>query len=236
MKNVKHPAALAELAGRYELTPAQQEQLGVVLATLEQDPQAPTSGRAAERALDVHLADSLVATELPVVRGAGSLVDIGSGAGMPGVALAVALPGCQVALLESQRRKCAFLEDLLRVAAVGNAEVVCARAEEWPAGRERHDVATARAVGAQALVLEYAAPLLKVGGVLVDWRGRRDPGEELAATRAAELLGLERREIIPVAPYPGAVELHLHVWAKLTATPERFPRRPGIARKRPLGG
>ncbi len=235
MKNVKHPAALAGLADRYGLSPAQQVRLGAVLDKLERDPHAPTSVRAAERALEVHLADSLVATELAEVRAAKSLVDIGSGAGMPGVVLAVALPGCQVRLLESQRRKCAFLGDLLEVVAVGNAEVVCARAEEWSAGRGRHDVASARAVGAQPLVLEYAAPLLKLGGVLVDWRGGRDPEEELAAARAGELLGLERREIVPVTPYPRAADLHLHVWAKLSATPERFPRRPGMARKRPLG-
>ena len=107
---------------------------------------------------------------------------------------------------------------------------------QWPAGRERHDAATARAVGAQPLVLEYAAPLLRVGGVLVDWRGRRDPEEERAAVRAGELLGLERRAIVAVTPYPQATDLHLHVWAKREATPERFPRRPGIAKKRPLGG
>jgi 16S rRNA (guanine527-N7)-methyltransferase len=236
MKNVKHPAALAGLADRYGLSPAQQVQLGAVLDALERDPRAPTSVRAPERALDVHVADSLVATELAEVRAAESLVDIGSGAGMPGVVLAVALPGCEVRLLESQRRKCVFLEDLLGIVAVGNAKVVCARAEEWPAGRERHDVASARALGAQPLVLEYAAPLLKLGGVLVDWRGRRDPEEERAAVRAGELLGLERREVVPVTPYPRAEDLHLHVWAKLSATPERFPRRPGIARKRPLGG
>lgn len=236
MKNVKHPASLAELCERYALDPGQQQQLATVLGALERDPRAPTGPRGAERALEVHLADSLVATELPELRAAGALVDIGSGAGLPGAVLAVALPDCRVRLLESQRRKCVFLEDLLRAAAIPNAEVVCGRAEEFPAGRELHDAATARALGVQALVLEYAAPLLRLGGVLVDWRGRRDPEEELAAARAGELLGLERRAIVPVAPYPGAVDLHLHLWAKLAATPERFPRRPGIARKRPLGG
>ncbi len=236
MKNVKHSAALVGLAERYSLSPAQREQLAAVLGAIERDPRAPTSVREPERALEVHLADSLVAVELPELKTAEALVDIGSGAGMPGVVLAVALPSCQVSLLESQSRKCAFLEDLLGAAGVPNAAVVCARAEQWPPGRERHDVACARALGVQALVLEYAAPLLKVGGVLVDWRGRRDPEEEQAAVRAGELLGLERRAIVAVTPYPRATDLHLHVWAKLEPTSERFPRRPGIARKRPLGG
>jgi len=232
---VKHPAALADLARRYGLGDPQREQLAVLLGALERDRGAPTSARAAERAIDVHLADSLVATELDELRAAGALVDLGSGAGLPGAVLAIALPGCEVRLLESQRRRCAFVEGLVRAAGLANAEVVCARAEEWTAGRELHDVATARALAPQAVVLEYAAPLLKVGGVLVDWRGRRDSGEERMALQAGELLGLERRAVLAVTPYAGATDLHLHVWAKQRATDERFPRRAGVARKRPLG-
>lgn len=227
--------ALVELVRRYGLSPTQQGQLAAVLNTIERDPRAPTSVREPERAVDVHLADSLVATELGDLDGAELLVDIGSGAGIPGAVLAVALPACRVRLLETQRRRCAFLEDLLATAEITNAEVVCARAEEWPEGREGHDHATARALGAQPLVLEYAAPLLRLGGVLVDWRGRRDPAEERAALRAGELLGFERRGIVEVTPYPGAMDLHLHVWDKRGQTPERYPRRPGIAKKRPLG-
>jgi len=234
-KNVKHPAALAELARRYALDSAQERQLAAILGLIEQDRRAPTSVREPERAIDVHIADALVATELAEVRAARRLVDIGSGAGTPGVALAVALPRCAVSLLESQRRKCAFLEDLVGEAAVANATVVCARAEEWAAGRERHDVATVRALASQPVVLEYAAPLLRLEGVLVDWRGRRDRREEAEAARAGELLGLEPRAVVEVVPYPQAEYLHLHVWVKRVATPARFPRRAGIARKRPLG-
>lgn len=234
-KNVKHPPALADLAGRYGLSDLQQAQLAALLEVLERDRQAPTSARAAERAIDVHLADSLVASELDELRAAGELVDLGSGAGLPGAVLAVALPGCKVRLLESQRRKCAFLEALVGAAGLANAEVVCARAEQWPEGREQHDAATARALAPQAVVLEYAAPLLRVEGVLVDWRGRRESGEERTALRAGELLGLERRGVVAVTPYPGATDLHLHVWAKRQPTDERFPRRAGVARKRPLG-
>jgi len=233
---VKHQLALSGLSGRYGLSEAQQRQLAVLLELLVHDRQAPTSARAAERALDVHLADSLVASELDELRSARALVDLGSGAGLPGAVLAVALPACRVRLLESQRRKCAFLEGLVEAVGLVNAEVVCARAEDWPAGREQHDAATARALAPQAVVLEYAAPLLRVEGALVDWRGRRDAGEEQAALRAGELLGLERRAVVAVTPYPGATDLHLHVWAKRRATDERFPRRAGVARKRPLGG
>ncbi len=233
---MKRSPLLADLARRYALSAAQEGQLAALLGVMAGDPRAPTSVRAGERAVEVHVADALVATEVAELSAARTLVDIGSGAGVPGAVLAVALPSCAVRLLESQQRKCAFLVELVRVAAIANAGVVCTRAEDWGRGRERHDVATARALAAQPVVLEYAAPLLRVGGALVDWRGRRDLAEERAAERAGELLGLERVAVVEVTPYPQATDLHLHVWIKREATEERFPRRPGIARKRPLGG
>jgi 16S rRNA (guanine527-N7)-methyltransferase len=116
-----------------------------------------------------------------------------------------------------------------------NAAVVCGRVEEWERGRRLNDAVVARAVAAQAVVLEYAAPLLCVGGTLVDWRGRRSVAEEEQALRAAELLGLERVEVRRVRPYAAAAERHLHLYLKVTETPTRFPRRPGVARRRPLG-
>jgi 16S rRNA (guanine527-N7)-methyltransferase len=85
------------------------------------------------------------------------------------------------------------------------------------------------------VVLEYAAPLLKLGGTLVDWRGKRVPGEEDAADRAAAVLGLRRTALRKVVPFEGARDHHLHVFAKAVQTPARFPRRAGVARKRPLG-
>jgi 16S rRNA (guanine527-N7)-methyltransferase len=97
-------------------------------------------------------------------------------------------------------------------------------------------VVVARALGSQPLVLEYAAPLLRVGGSLVDWRGRRDPREEARALAAAGELGMERAEVRRVTPFAGVRDRHLHVFVKTAPTPPRFPRRPGAARKRPLGG
>jgi 16S rRNA (guanine527-N7)-methyltransferase len=84
-------------------------------------------------------------------------------------------------------------------------------------------------------VLEYAAPLLRVGGALVDWRGRRHADEERSATRAAAELGLRLLEIRRVEPYAEARDHHLHIYVKDSPTSARFPRRAGIARKRPLG-
>jgi len=217
------------------LTAHQQEQLRAMLSLLEADEHAPTAIREPEQAMQAHVADSLVALELDIVRNARQVADLGSGAGFPGLALAVALPEAEVSLVESQRRRCDFLERLRAGARVGNVRVVCARAEEWIDGASSRDLVVARALAPQTVVLEYAAPLLQIGGALVDWRGKREPGVEAAADRAAATLGLVREDVLRVVPFEGATDRHLHVFAKTGPTPTRFPRRPGIARKRPLG-
>src|ERR1700676_1367782 len=117
------PPRLGELTRRYGLGARQREQLGALLAVLERDEHAPTTVRSPERAVDVHLADSLVALELEVLRAAGTVADIGTGAGLPGVALAVALPASDVRLVESHIRTCAFLRRLVAEVGAGNAHV-----------------------------------------------------------------------------------------------------------------
>ncbi len=217
------------------LTSAQELQIARLLAALEADEHAPTTIREPQLASQAHIADSLAALELGALSGARRIADLGSGAGFPGLALAVALPGAEVSLVESQRRKCEFLERLRAAGRVENARVVCARAEEWGAGLGTNDVVLARALAPQAVVLEYAAPLMRMGGTLVDWRGRRDEAGEREADRASALLGMARDEVRRVIPFAGASDHHLHVFTKVQKTPPRFPRRAGIARKRPLG-
>jgi 16S rRNA (guanine527-N7)-methyltransferase len=217
------------------LSAGQRGQVELILAALEADEHAPTAVRAPEQAARMHVMDSLVALELEEVQAARRIADLGSGSGFPGVALAIALPRAEVALIESQRRKCEYLQRLCAAGAVANARVVCARAEEWQAGMSRSDVVVARALAAQPVVLEYAAPLLCLGGMLVDWRGRREPYEEQASARAAALLGLSGVGVRAVHPFAGARDRHLHVFVKVEETPTRFPRRAGMARKRPLG-
>lgn len=225
-------SGLASVRG---LSRRQVSQLEALLSLVETDERAPTTVRSAEEAADVHVADSLTALDLEPVRSAERIADLGSGSGFPGLALAIALPGAEVALVESQRRKCDFLERACAHAEIENAQVLCTRAEEWHEGIGRGDVVVARALSAQPVVLEYAAPLLRLGGVLVDWRGRRRAGEESAAACAAEQLGLSLLEIRHTEPYKGARDHHLHVFEKVANTPPRFPRRAGVARKRPLG-
>jgi 16S rRNA (guanine527-N7)-methyltransferase len=223
------------LASKYELESRQVAQLEALLEMLAADEHAPTAVREMERAVDIHLADSLTAVDLEAIRVARRIADLGAGAGFPGLALAVAFPDAEVALVESQRRKCEFLRRASAQAEIANVRVVCARAEEWRDGLGANDAVVARALASQSVVLEYAAPLLRLGGTLIDWRGTRNAEEELAALRAAEELGLASVEIRRVEPFAAARDHHLHVFTKVVDTPERFPRRSGMASKRPLG-
>ena len=137
--------------------------------------------------------------------------------------------------MESNGRKCAFLRRAREASGADNATVENLRAEEWGEALGSFDVITARALAAPAVVAEYAAPLLRLGGATVIWRGRRDPLAEQAAENAAAQLGLEIAELRPVHPYKGAEHRYLYVMSKVRETPSRFPRRPGVAQKRPLG-
>jgi 16S rRNA (guanine527-N7)-methyltransferase len=224
----------SELRGGGDLSPGQLGQLAAVLQVLADDERAPTAIRDIGQAVRLHLADSLVALELDAIRAAANLADLGAGAGFPGLALAIALPAVSVSLVDSQRRTCEFLERVCAQAGIENAHVVWSRAEQWREGVSRNDAVLARALAPQPVVLEYAAPLLRLGGTLVDWRGRRVRSEEEASSTAAALLGLELVEVKRVEPFEGATDRHLHLYVKVHETPERFPRRAGMARKRPL--
>lgn len=139
-------------------------------------------------------------------------------------------------LIESTARKCEVINRLAAAAGVANARAIPERAEDWAAGegREAYDAVTARALAPLAVIAEYAAPLLRVGGVLVAWKGSRDEDEEARGAAAAEQLGLSAEEVLRVEPFEGAANRHLHVLRKDAPTPEGFPRRAGMARKRPL--
>lgn len=199
------------------------------------DPAAPTTVRRPDAVLRDHLADSLVALDFPQVRAGRRIADLGSGAGFPGLPLAIALPHAQVSLVESNGRKCAFIDRAAAACDVDNASVVYARAEQWAEGLGACDVVLARALAPLPVVVEYAAPLLEVGGSLLVWRGRRDVEEEAQAGRAAAMVGLQPSDPVPVQPYPGVLQRHLHPMVKVRQTPGRFPRRAGMALKRPLG-
>jgi 16S rRNA (guanine527-N7)-methyltransferase len=202
--------------------------LVALLEALESEPDPPTT---VADPVDEHLADSLSA--LPYVGSPASIADIGSGAGFPGLALAAALPGSRVTLFEAHRRHAEVAERLRIAAGLRNARVVSERVESV-SERASFDVVTARAVASLAVLVEYAAPLLVEGGRLVAWKGARDAAEELGGEEAGRVVGLSLARVISVEPFPGAHSRHLHFYVKTAPTPDRFPRRPGMARKRPL--
>jgi 16S rRNA (guanine527-N7)-methyltransferase len=222
---------LGALGARYDLAPRAIDQLQTLLRVLTEDPLAPSAVHDPLKAIDDHLADSLVALEVAEIAAAASIADLGSGAGVPGLPLAIALPEARFSLVESSARKCDFIRRAATGCELGNVDVVNARIEQWSA---QSDVVTARALAPLEVVVEYAAPLLRVGGTLVAWRGQRDPQAEDAAAKAAQMLGIQPGEIRSVKPYKAAAHRHLHLMSKVTDTPPRFPRRPGVARKRPL--
>ncbi|HEY8584302.1 MAG TPA: 16S rRNA (guanine(527)-N(7))-methyltransferase RsmG [Capillimicrobium sp.] len=225
---------LDALAAEHALPPSAPARLRALLELVRDDTTAPTTVTDPAQGVDAHVADSLDGLRAEVVRAAGSIADLGAGAGFPGLPLAIARPDARVHLVESLSRKCAFLERAVEAAQAPNAAVACARAEEWP---ERDlDVVIARAVAPLAVLVEYAAPLLRVGGSFVAWKGRRDDDEERGGSEAAAMLGLEPGEILRLPPREGAEHRHLHLYLKVGPTPGRFPRRAGMARKRPLSG
>jgi 16S rRNA (guanine527-N7)-methyltransferase len=227
---------LAVLAAEYSLPAPAAKRLERLLLALASEPDPHTTVSDPLHAVDQHVADSLVALQIDAVRTAQAIADIGSGAGFPALPLAIAKPDAAFDLLESTTRKVDLISRLAASAGISNARPLAVRAEAWAAeeGRGAYEIVTARAVGPLAVLVEYAAPLLRANGLLVAWKGSRDEGEESAGAKAADLVGMTPSGVFPARPYAAARNLHLHLYLKQSATPERFPRRPGMAAKRPL--
>jgi 16S rRNA (guanine527-N7)-methyltransferase len=208
-----------------------------LLEALAAEPDPPTTVRDPADALDAHVADSLAGLELPQLRSARRIVDLGAGAGFPGLVLAAALPSSHVDLVESTRRKCEVIERLAAAAGLQDrASALPVRAEDHArgAGKGAYDVVTARALAPLPVICEYAAPLLRLDGVVVAWKGARRPDEDAAGSRAASKLGLSDAQVVTVSPFPGTQNRHLYVYSKISETPSTYPRRSGAARKRPI--
>lgn len=200
-----------------------------------------TALRGREDIVRVLIGDSLALLDVPQLqeRAGDEWVDLGAGAGVPGLPLAVALPLAKLTLLDSAAKKCVFLEAAVTAAGVASrSRVVCARSEQYAAigqpGREAFAVVLARAVAPLPALVELAAPLLKTGGVLLASKTRRAMLEEEAAGRvAAEACGLAAGPLVPLPRSPLADAICV-VYEKIGPTPVRLPRRAGLAVKRPL--
>ncbi|MBU0704864.1 MAG: 16S rRNA (guanine(527)-N(7))-methyltransferase RsmG [Chloroflexi bacterium] len=165
------------------------------------------------------------------------VIDVGTGAGFPGLPLKLVCPEMRLTLLEATGKKVTFLEHLVRVLGLKGVEVIHGRAEELgrdPAHRERYDWALARAVAEMPTLVEYLLPLVRVGGAMLAQKGEGAAAEVHAAEAAIVTLGGQMRQLVPVELRGLAETRHLVVVNKVAATPEKYPRRPGVPQKRPL--
>jgi 16S rRNA (guanine527-N7)-methyltransferase len=183
-----------------------------------------------------HFLDSFTAVPVRTWTGRERIIDVGSGAGFPGLALRLALPGTHVTLVESMGTKARFLEEVTGALDLDRVEIRNERAEALAhARRERYDVGTARAVGTLGAIVEYLLPFLRVGGDVIAWKGRVD-AELAGAKKACAAIGGEIVKITPTselglgAILPGR---SLVLVRKLRATPSRYPRSPAEAKRRP---
>jgi 16S rRNA (guanine527-N7)-methyltransferase len=165
------------------------------------------------------------------------MIDVGSGAGFPGIPLKLVCANAQLTLLEATGKKVTFLESLIQQLGLQTASAIKARAEDLghdPEHRERYDLALARAVAELPVVAEYTLPFCKIGGWVIAQKGEAGAAEAWSAERAIRLLGGELRRIVHVE-LPGLPEdRSLVVVEKVSPTPAAYPRRPGIPSKRPL--
>lgn len=184
-----------------------------------------------------HFLDSLsIAQAVPMTPGL-CIIDIGTGAGFPGLPLQIAFPQVQVTLLEATGKKIAFLDHVIAQLELPQARTVHGRAEEagqMPQHRAAYDVVLARAVARLPGLVEYMLPLAKVGGCCVAMKGSTAAEETRDAARAIDLLGGRFNRLVPVA-LPGVEEEHqLVIIDKVAHTPRTYPRKPGIPTRKPL--
>ena len=165
------------------------------------------------------------------------LIDVGTGAGFPGIPLKILYPNLKLTLVESVRKKVMFCQHIVSLLGLEHVNVLQARAEDLgqdPQNREKFDWAVARAVANLNVLSEYLIPLVKVGGAMLAQKGESGPAEAQSAEEAMKLLGGKLRQLIPVNLPGVADDRYLVVVDKVAATPPKYPRKPGIPGKQPL--
>lgn len=184
-----------------------------------------------------HFLDSLSCLLAMGPKPSGRMIDVGTGAGFPGLPLKIAVPHLRLTLVEATAKKAEFCQHVVSLLGLEGVEVVHARAEEVghrPEHREAYDWAMARAVAALPVLVEYLLPFLRLGGKAVAQKGETGPAEAHAGEKALGLLGGRISQIVPLE-LPGVAERRfLVVMEKAALTPADYPRRPGVPSKRPL--
>jgi 16S rRNA (guanine527-N7)-methyltransferase len=165
------------------------------------------------------------------------LIDVGTGAGFPGIVLKVLYPNLKLTLVESVGKKATFCKHMVESLGLENVEILAERAEDVgrnPAHREKYDWAVARAVAALPVLVEYLLPLVKVGGGVLAQKGESGPAEAQVSANALKLLGGRLRQLVKVELPGVADERFLVLIDKSAATPSAYPRKAGLAAKKPL--
>ncbi len=188
-----------------------------------------------EGIVEKHFRDSLFLVDL-IPEGA-ELADVGSGAGLPAIPIAIARPDVEATAIESVGKKCNFLDLVSRELGLGNLNVRYSRIEDYARadGRERFDVVTARAVAPLNTLLEYVAPLVKPGGKALLYKGKNYTEELAAADGAEKILGLELKEIVAY-DLKNDEKRYIIVYDKISRTDKRFPRGGNKPRINPVAG
>ena len=187
-----------------------------------------------------HLVDSLSCLLVADLRKETSLIDVGTGGGLPGIPLSIARPDLRVALLEATEKKSCFLQHAQAVLGQGHLEVLRARAEDAgkePQYRGTFALATARALATLPVVLEYCTPFVHVGGAIIAMKGHLLEQELRSGVEASYQLGIQLREVrkVEYSVESTQKQRRLVIFDKVEDTPAEFPRRVGLAKKRPLG-
>jgi 16S rRNA (guanine527-N7)-methyltransferase len=184
-----------------------------------------------------HFLDSLTCLiamrDTPIER----VIDVGSGAGFPGIPLKIICPAMRLTLVESVGKKAEFLRYTINILGLENVNILQERAEtlgQMNMHRERYDWAVGRAVAVMKVLAEYLLPLVKVGGKVLAMKGESGPAEAHAAEHAMRLMGGHLRQLIPVTLPTVVEERYLVVVDKVAATPQSYPRRIGVPSKKPL--